>query len=57
MARSVKHKIHVSDTAKDLITRLLHKDRKKRLGQTGDVDEILNHPFFEGVDTKALLEK
>jgi len=28
----VKHKISVSDNAKDLISKLLNKDRKKRLG-------------------------
>ena len=27
-----RHKISVSDEAKDLITKLLHKSRKKRLG-------------------------
>jgi len=52
-----RHKISVGDDAKDLITRLLHKSRKKRLGQKGDVDEILAHPFFADVDTEALLAR
>jgi hypothetical protein len=51
----VRHKIFVSDEAKDLITSLLQKDRKKRLGQKGDMEEILSHKFFEGIDREALL--
>ena len=34
---------------------LLQKDRKKRLGQKNDVDEILGHKFFKGIDFEALL--
>ena len=36
--------------AKDLITLLLSKDRKTRLGQKGDADEVLAHRFFKGID-------
>ena len=53
----VKHGIHVSEEAKDLITSLLMKDRKKRLGQKGDCDEVLAHPFFSGLDMDKLLER
>jgi hypothetical protein len=53
----VRHKIIVSDEAKDIITMLLQKDRKKRLGQKNDVDEILGHKFFEGIDLDALLQR
>lgn len=53
----VKHGITVSDEAKDLITKLLEKDRKARLGAKNDVDEILSHPFFTGLDLKALAKK
>jgi hypothetical protein len=42
----VKHKINVSEDAKDLITMLLLKDRKQRLGQKGDAEEVLGHKFF-----------
>lgn len=52
-----KHGIEVSNVAKDLIFRLLIKDRKHRLGQKNDVDEILQHPFFEGIDMNLLLER
>lgn len=53
----VKHKINVSEEAKDLITMLLLKDRKKRLGQKGDADEVLNHKFFEGLDMSKLMNR
>ena len=36
---------------------LLQKDRKKRLGQKNDVDEILGQKFFEGIDFEALLQR
>ena len=51
---AAKHGITVSDDAKDLITKLLDKERKTRLGANGDVDEILSHPFFNGIDLKLL---
>lgn len=47
----------MSNEAKDLIQLLLEKDRKKRLGQQNDVDEVLGHAFFKSVDTKALLKR
>lgn len=53
----VKHKINVSEEAKDLITMLLLKDRKKRLGQKGDAEEVLSHKFFEGLDVKKLMSR
>ena len=46
----VKHGISVSPNARDLICKLLEKNRKKRLGAVGDITEILTHPFFEGFD-------
>lgn len=51
----VKHGIEVSPVAKDLIKKLLEKNKKKRLGQTRDVAEILEHPFFKGLNMEALL--
>jgi serine/threonine protein kinase len=42
----VKHGITLSGTAKDLIKKLLEKNKKKRLGGSGDVAEVLSHPFF-----------
>lgn len=64
-----RHGISVSEEAKDLISKvknlifsilylqLLEKDRKKRLGQKNDVDEVLSHPFFAGLDLEKLLKK
>ena len=53
----VKHGISVSDNAKDLITKLLNKDRKSRLGQSDDVKEVLNHPFFANIDLDKLIKR
>jgi hypothetical protein len=36
---------------------MLNKDRKERLGQTNDVDEILTHPWFAEINIQDLLEK
>jgi serine/threonine protein kinase len=52
-----KHGIEVSATAKDLIKKLLDKNKKKRLGAQGDVAEILAHPFFHGLDIEKLTKK
>jgi hypothetical protein len=35
----------------------LEKNRKKRLGSNGGVDEILAHPFFEPLNIQKLLLK
>ena len=40
-----KHGISVSEVAKDLIVKLLNKDKSKRLGVKGG-KEVLAHPFF-----------
>ena len=36
-----KHKILMSEEVKDLITKLLEKDPKDRLGTNGEVEEII----------------
>lgn len=53
----MKHGITVSPTAKDLIKRLLDKNKKKRIGAAGDISEILAHPFFQGIDIEKLQRK
>jgi serum/glucocorticoid-regulated kinase 2 len=53
----VKHGIDISPNAKDIIKKLLDKNRKKRLGATGGVAEILAHPFFAKIDFEKLLNK
>jgi serine/threonine protein kinase len=52
----VKHKITVSEEAKDLICKLLDKEKKTRLGANG-VDEILNHPWFKPLDIEKMLKR
>ena len=51
-----KHGISVSDIAKDLIIKLLNKDKSKRLGVKGG-DEVLGHPFFAELDIDKLMQK
>ena len=36
---------------------MLNKDRKQRLGQNNDVDDILLHPWFKDLDIDKLLKK
>ena len=50
----MKIKLDVSDAGKDLISRLLNKNPKKRLGAKGGMEEILSHPFFQGLDFEKL---
>lgn len=52
-----KHGISVSPLAQDLIISLLDRDRKTRLGQVNDVDEVLAHAFFKDIDLKKLQMK
>lgn len=52
-----KHGISVSALAQDLILSLLNRDRKERLGQKNDVEEILAHPFFAEINIKKLQQK
>ena len=50
-------KFKVSDEAKDLLSRLLKKDPKERIGINSGFEEIKKHPFFKDMDFKALEEK
>jgi hypothetical protein len=47
----------VSQKAQSLINRLLAKDKDKRIGGKKGMSEILAHPFFEGLDIEALINK
>jgi serine/threonine protein kinase len=47
----------MSDELKDLITRLLDKDPKTRLGSTTDADEVVNHAWFRDLDWEGLMKK
>lgn len=41
-----KHGFEVSKESQDLITKLLEKDKMKRLGRDNDVDDVISHPWF-----------
>lgn len=43
----------VSETGKDFIHKLLAVDPEKRLGSKS-IDEIMNHPWFEGIDWNSV---
>ena len=47
----------MSDELKDLITKLLDKDPKTRLGSTTDADEVVNHAWFRDLDWEGLMNK
>lgn len=53
----VKHKIEMTEEAKDLISKLLEKDPTKRIGTEGGFEEISSHPWFEGFDFEKLKNK
>jgi serine/threonine protein kinase len=49
---------HVSRTARDFVTRLLHKDQNARLGSGPlGADEIHNHTFFVGVKWEEVAQR
>lgn len=52
-----RHGIEVSPHARDLVTKMLVKERKDRLGQVNDVEDILGHPWFADLDMKEILAK
>jgi serum/glucocorticoid-regulated kinase 2 len=54
---SNKFGIEISSNAKDLIKKLLEKDKKKRLGAENGMAEILEHPFFAGLSIEKLMKK
>jgi serum/glucocorticoid-regulated kinase 2 len=53
----VKHGIPMSEDAKDIISKLLEKNPKKRLGHDGGIEEIIAHPWFSDIDIDMLLNK
>lgn len=54
---SSRHGIHMSANCKNLISKLLITNRKKRLGSHNDIKEILQHPFFSDVNIDKMLKK
>ena len=53
----VKHGIPMSDDARDLISKLLEKNPKERIGYEGGIEEIIAHPWFKDIDIDMLLNK
>ena len=51
-----EHGFTLSKEAQDIISRLLIRDRTKRLGAQNDSVEILEQKFFKGVNKKKILE-
>lgn len=47
----------MSKECKDFIKKLLDKKAETRLGTTGDIEEILAHPWLSGEDQEAYLQK
>jgi serine/threonine protein kinase len=52
-----KYKIDYSDDFCDIVNKLLNKDKSGRLGANGDIDEIMEHPYFSNLNRAELLEK
>jgi serine/threonine protein kinase len=49
-----KYKIDYSDLIMDLVSKLLERDKSKRLGTKDDFAEILSHPVFANIDIQKL---
>ncbi|KAI9002878.1 serine/threonine-protein kinase nrc-2 [Hyaloraphidium curvatum] len=44
----------VSNNAKNLIRKLLHKDERKRIGSKAGASDVKQHPFFRGINWALL---
>ena len=52
-----RYQIVFSDDCEDIIRKLLTKDKAERLGSKGGYEEVLAHPFFNGLDKTKMLNK
>ena len=52
-----KYKIDYSDNVRDVISKLLIKDKEERLGSKTGVDEILSHSWFKGIKIDDIKNK
>lgn len=50
-------KVKITPEAQDFLLRILNKNPKQRLGAQGDVEDILGHPWFKGMDREKMLKK
>ncbi|XP_073979021.1 serine/threonine-protein kinase Sgk2-like isoform X1 [Rhodnius prolixus] len=56
--KGVRMRPGVSYQARSIMTQLLEKDSKRRLGSgEGDADDIKNHPFFDNIDWEKVKRK
>ena len=49
--------IPVSDSAKDLILKLLNRNQEKRLGSKNGINELLNHQFYRHIDIHKMINQ
>lgn len=47
----------MSAEAKDLVSQLLNRNPKERIGSKGDAKEVLAHPFFADLDLDKVLKR
>jgi len=50
-------KVKTSPEAQDFLLKILNKNPKQRLGSRNDVEDILAHPWFKGIDREKMLKK
>lgn len=48
---------YLSSAARSVLTGLLTRDPKLRLGARGGIDDLKRHPFFDGLDWDKLYRK
>ncbi|CAJ0582111.1 unnamed protein product, partial [Mesorhabditis spiculigera] len=57
VSQPLRMKTSISPASSDIITKLLQKDRKHRLGAVNDFKEIRDHPFFLPIEWDKLLAR
>lgn len=53
--KKIQYPSHLSDAARDLLTRLLYRNTNKRI--SNNVQNIKSHPFFSDIDWKKLANR
>mmetsp|Transcript_23226 Transcript_23226/g.22799 ORF Transcript_23226/g.22799 Transcript_23226/m.22799 type:complete len:93 (-) Transcript_23226:65-343(-) len=52
-----KHGFEISEDAKDLIGKLLIKDKNQRLGSARGIEEVLSHPWLSSINIAEIRSK
>ncbi|CAH3111374.1 serine/threonine-protein kinase Sgk1-like [Pocillopora verrucosa] len=56
--KPLRLRTNISASARNVLEKLLQKDRSKRLGVgENDFEEVKNHPFFQSIDWQLLYDK